>query len=113
MMRDKNFERTECLALVLGYNELAKGAKVLGQKVYMRMARNAAHARFVELGGKLTMDESEKVILEVPGAAYVRFYPRDIEMMRECVRMFDRGELPMAKGKPPPPAKGDRRKRRR
>jgi hypothetical protein len=47
----KNHEVWTATALCLGFNELAKLGKNLGEKVYARLARDVHVKRFVELGG--------------------------------------------------------------
>jgi hypothetical protein len=84
-------ERWTAVALCLGYNELAKQAENLGEKVYFRLLRDAAQERFIELGGKTILSpEDPALTLEVgKGMPCVRFRPQDIELMRATVAAHD------------------------
>ena len=84
-------ERWSATALCYGFNELAKMAKTLGEKVYFRMARDAAEQRFIELGGqKFITSEAAIATLDVGlGMPSIAFRPQDIELMRETVAIYD------------------------
>ncbi len=87
-----DLEGTTVAATVIGYNELARKAVTLGERVFYRMARD----RFVEMfnakHGTLTLTEDEAPVLTIHGqATTVAFYPRDIELMRKAVADFDAG----------------------
>lgn len=81
------------LALCLGYNELAKMGKQLGDKVYFRLLRQQAQERFIEVGGhgNVFAEESEAIVtIEVShGFPRILFRERDIEMMRDAVHAHD------------------------
>jgi hypothetical protein len=81
------------MAIALGYNELAKAADVLGEKVWFRLARDNAEAQFIALGGyKVFTDEANALEIQVPGAPfYVKFRKQDIEAMRAVVAAHDAG----------------------
>lgn len=82
------------LALVLGWNELAKKATVLEQKTYFRLGRDSAEDMYVELGGNRFLNHKGTVcVIECPGTSlFIRFREEDIEKMREAVRKYDEGE---------------------
>jgi hypothetical protein len=85
-------ERWTAIAVALGYNELAKTAKVLGEKVYFRLLRDKAADRIVELGGKAGLFSKDGTILEIetPDAMpSLKFRKEDIEIMREVVAAHD------------------------
>lgn len=95
MARTKAAERRilarvhQATALVLGYNELAKMAPTLGERVYWRLAMDMARERAEALGAKFAFTEGEKSIV-VPGAQpFIRFHERDIEEMRRVVAEHD------------------------
>lgn len=90
--RGKNLKRWELLALLHGYNELARLSKVLGEKVFFRL-----HCQTIE---KLLAKDYGVVIphTETPGstilvlghrAPFVIFHERDIELMRAAVKKHD------------------------
>ncbi len=86
-------KRWVAAAMCLGYNELAKIATVLGEKVYWRLARDAAENHFVELGGnKIYKEESSVLELEIPDAMLrIKFREQDIELMRATLAAHDEG----------------------
>ena len=82
--------RVRQIALVFGYNELAKSATVLGDKVYYRLARDAAQEELIKQGGTLNVVNQE-TILTLPGhSVTVKFTEADIELMRQTVEQWDR-----------------------
>jgi hypothetical protein len=89
-MTKKEKERLAIFALLLGYNELAKGTEVLGEKILYRMLCMAAEKRYKKLGGKINRTETPVVLVLGPkNRPHVIFMEQDIEMMREAVRVFD------------------------
>jgi hypothetical protein len=89
-----NASKISLLALVIGYNELAKQADVLGDKVWYRLAREDALKRLREAGGDLEVTPGDKVILtlqEYP--VRVAFTTADIELMRKAVADYDEEHL--------------------
>ena len=86
-----NAERWHHLALVYGYNELAKLAETLGEKVFLRIARDHAEAECVRLGANITRPDGLGPILVTLSetAPYVVFHERDIELMRAAVQTYD------------------------
>lgn len=86
----KSAEMHHTLALIHGFNEMATKATVLGEKVYYRLARDAAEKRFNELGGQINRIEEHAPILVIPGhVPEIRFDARDIELMRQTVAEYD------------------------
>lgn len=78
------------LALVYGYNEIAKSMTTLGEKVYCRLARDDAERRATELGCKINRGDPCKVVLEMTTSPpWIIFHERDIEMMRAAVAKWD------------------------
>lgn len=81
------------LATMLGYNELAKLAKTLGEKVYFRLLRGVMQDQFVKRGGNADVFAEEEHIVEiaVPYAnmPHIRFRKQDIELMRDAVYKHD------------------------
>lgn len=83
------------LAMVLGYNEMAKLAAGLGEKVYFRLMRDNALKIFVELGGNADVFTTEPAVITIPvgeGMPHIVFRERDVELMREYVREYDSRE---------------------
>lgn len=94
-----NAKKIHLLAVVVGYNELAKQADVLGDKVWYRLAREDALKRLREAGGELEVTSSDKVVLtlrEYP--VRLAFTTADIELMRKAVAEYDEANKPS----PPP-----------
>lgn len=81
----KNFD---LLALVFGYNELAKTAPSLGEKVYCRLARDAAEAEYRRRGGELIRTD-EEVVVTIRESPRVTFSVKDIDLMRKAVEEHD------------------------
>lgn len=76
-------------ALVFGYNELVKQVKLLGEKLYFRLALETAKERLEAFGGHIEVNE-DKVVATLPaGPLFIKFYEGDIEMMREVVKKWD------------------------
>lgn len=84
-------ERWHAAALCLGFNELAKLGRTLGEKVYHRMMRAGAEEHFIALGGqRIFQEEPTLVTLTLEdGMPWVRFRACDIELMREAVAKWD------------------------
>jgi len=58
----ENASRWYYLALAHGYNELARKAETLGEKVYCRLGRDQAEEAYKQLGGQIERTgESEPV----------------------------------------------------
>lgn len=84
-------KRWAAAAYCLGYNELAKQAQSLGEKVFFRLARDSAVKAFVELGGVSPFAEEPTILeLELPDAMpRIKFRAQDIELMRAAVQQWD------------------------
>jgi hypothetical protein len=81
----------DALARVLGFNELAREAVTMGEKVYFRMARGFAEEQYALLGGELNKTEESEVVLTISrDGATVVFREFDIELMRAAVADYDR-----------------------
>ena len=80
--------------MCLGFNELAKLGKTLGEKTYSRMMRGAAEEQFVKLGGNRMFQEEPSVVVLTTddGLPWVKFRECDIELMREAVAAYDKGK---------------------
>ena len=85
------------LALVFGYNELARRAEKLGEKLYFRLARGIALDKLRAIGGTLQVDEDPIVLTLEAGPPKINLYEKDIEAMRAAVAAFDksRGAQPL------------------
>ena len=59
-MQQRNAELWHKLALVFGYNQLAKTSETLGEKVYCRMLRDLAEKDYIELGGVGSIDRTKE-----------------------------------------------------
>jgi hypothetical protein len=91
----ENARKWDALARCHGYNELAKKATTLGEKTFCRLARDHAEQEYAKLGGRIEINEDQTpVVILDEHIPHVRFYPRDIEMMREALRAYDAGEPP-------------------
>jgi hypothetical protein len=81
--------RWHALARVVGYNELAKDAQTLGEKVYLRLARDEARKDYERLGGEIQDTGPEPVIVVNTRPPFVVMSDADIELMREAVAAHD------------------------
>ena len=82
------------LAAMLGYNELAKLGKTLGEKVFFRMFREDWSKHFVDFGGNADVftHEDSVINISVPYAnlPHLRFRAEDVELMRDYVYEHDK-----------------------
>lgn len=76
-------------ALVLGFNELAKLAPILGEKAYFRLARDRAIEELEALGHHINVTTPTIVLTLGQRPPYVEFLETDIEAMRACVAEWD------------------------
>ncbi len=102
--READAARWASLALLVGYNELARNAKTLGERVYFRLCRGEAEEDYVARGGRIEIlrQADDEVVLEIPtgeevieatvteAMPRVAFQARDVELMRACVAEHDR-----------------------
>lgn len=92
----KNDEHYALLALALGYNELAKLARTLGEKVYFRLLRDRVSDALVAAGGNggesPFAHEDGVIQIKVDGdrMPWVKLYARDVELMRAYVAEHDK-----------------------
>jgi hypothetical protein len=100
-------ERWAAAAMCLGFNELAKLGKTLGEKTYSRMMCAAAEEQFVKLGGnRMFQEEPSVVVLETDdGLPWIKFRECDIELMREAVAKHDAKRRRSTPAPPPGDAK--------
>jgi hypothetical protein len=90
---DQNAKRWDCLALLMGYNELAKDATTLGAKMYLRMGRDVAHKRYEELGGQIDITVTPPLVIVDTRPPWVALTQRDVDLMREAVADYDAGRI--------------------
>ena len=89
----KDEELLHVTAIMLGLNQLAADATVLGTKVFYRMMREEVYERFKELGG--TIDSlTEPPTLTLSTRPEIKFYETDIEAMRKLVAEYDVRKTP-------------------
>lgn len=72
-----------------GYNELAKKAEKLGEKVFCRLARDAAQRASEKLGVKIAIERDATILTLGSRMPYIEFTAKDIDMMRAAVADFD------------------------
>lgn len=88
---EKNAELWHLLAVVYGYNELAKLATNLAEKVYFRLSRDYAEEEAAKLGTTINRGDQGNVVLELrTKPPFIIFHELDIEMMRAAVAAFDK-----------------------
>lgn len=82
-------------ALSLGYNELAKLGRTLGEKMFFRLLRDAATDRLIADGGNRGQspfaNEPSVVEIHVDGdrMPWIKLLARDVELMRAYVAEHD------------------------
>lgn len=86
--KKSDYEKWALLALVFGYNELAKTAQSLGEKVFLRLARDAAEEDYRALGGELDRT-NEEVVVTINEFPKIAFTAKDIDLMRKAVEEHD------------------------
>ena len=87
-----NAERFEMLALLHGYNELAKLSSTLGERVYYRLfCQQIEKELAAKYDVKITHTEERGPTLLTLGhkPPYITFSARDIEAMRQTVAAYD------------------------
>lgn len=83
-------QRWDSLALVWGYNEMAKEAGSLGEKVFCRMARDAAAEQLRALGVEVKLTPGSPTVMTLgERPPFITFQAADIEAMRAVVAEFD------------------------
>lgn len=84
--------RWDLLAIILGYNELAKrDVYDFATKVWLRMTREAATLEFVRLGGTMTITNREEFVDLSPGVPPGRplFKRSEVEDIRKFLTAHD------------------------
>lgn len=81
------------LATMLGFNELAKLGKTLGEKAYFRLLRDNVSEQFIAAGGNADVFAKEESVVEIQvpysNAPFIKFRAQDIELMRDAVHAHD------------------------
>ena len=85
----KNAKMHMAAALIYGYNEMAKNAQTLGEKVYLRMAREDATEKFRALGGEVNVEFKQTILTICGDPVFIKFTVDDIELMRRTVAEYD------------------------
>jgi hypothetical protein len=75
------------VATIVGFNELARTGRTLGEKVYFRIFRDHVHEQLVADGHTRLYDLD--AILTLPAPPFITFQASDIELMREAVKAHD------------------------
>jgi hypothetical protein len=89
--RLENAKRWHVIAIICGYNHLARTAKTLGEKAYFRIACDEVEKEHIADGGDPVINhDGEEIILTLERATYVKFNSNDIEQMRLAVLDYDR-----------------------
>lgn len=89
---EDNVDRWTAFAMVLGFDELAKSAKTLGEKTFFRMARDAAERGYTRRGGsinRIEQDGEATILVLQDRMPHIIFHARDIELMRTAVAAYD------------------------
>ena len=84
-----NAQKWDLLARVVGYNELVKKAETLGEKMYLRLARDSALAKYASLGGKYDVEQDEPVLVVQTRPPFLMLSDADMKLMREAVEEYD------------------------
>ena len=81
----------DALARMHGYNEMTKLAKTLGEKVYCRLACDAACVEAMKLGAEISRTETGgQVVFSINEVSpSINFRESDIEGMRKAVADWD------------------------
>jgi hypothetical protein len=101
----RQMAQLQAVATFLGFNELAKLATSLGERVYYRMCRETAKEHAELMGAELGYDDNapgERIVMVLPGYnPTVSFREKDIEEMRAAVSAWDAGRAqPSVEGAP-------------
>lgn len=76
-------------ATAVGFNELAKMGRTLGEKVYMRLFRDRAEELLTGAGHAAIFARDDAVAGVLPGPPFIKFLASDIELMRQLVKEHD------------------------
>lgn len=77
------------LAMMLGFNELAKTQDTLGRKLFCRLGCQQAEKSLRALGADISV-ERKPAVVTLPRPPHVEFTEDDIELMRAAVAEHDR-----------------------
>jgi hypothetical protein len=89
---EEDFKKWTALALVYGWNELAKTAEDLRSRLFFRVARGVAEKEYISLGGQVVIQEKEEPLLKLmveDHAPSIKLYPRDMDLIRKLVADTD------------------------
>lgn len=80
----------DALARLVGYNELARGAETLGERMYLRLARDEARRAYEGLGGRVEDAPADAPVAVVPTRPpFLVLSDADVELMRKAVAEHD------------------------
>ncbi len=85
----KNAELWDALARLVGYNELARNARTVGEKMYLRLARDEAQKVYESLGGKIDLKATPPEIVVQTSPPFIALDAEDIDLMREAIRAYE------------------------
>lgn len=77
------------IAAIIGFNEMARQAPTLGEKVWHRDARDKMIEHLRAEGGEFRMDSDGVITLDTSFRPSAPFLPSDIELMRAVVAGYD------------------------
>jgi hypothetical protein len=78
--------RWDALARLVGYNKLVEDAQTLGERMYLRAARDAAREAYVRHGGEVHYEgDMQPIIVVNSRPPYIALSDEDIELMRAAV----------------------------
>lgn len=86
---EKNAELWMALGTLIGLNQLANEAKTLGEKIFLRLARDHVKAEYIKLGGQINEQSDPPEIIVPTRPPFVALSPEDIELMRAAVAEYD------------------------
>jgi hypothetical protein len=79
----------QTVALLLGYNELAKQTDILGEKAYFRLIRGQYEEMLKESGQTIEIIHDKVILTLGQRPLHVNSLEKDIELMRQTVAEFD------------------------
>lgn len=86
---EQHFRQYQAIALVYGFNEMAKSAADLGEKSFYREMRAAAEAEARDAGVTLDVHNDWPTLVTLHSQPHIKFDERDIELMRKSVARHD------------------------
>lgn len=79
-------EAHNAIAMVIGYNELARTAQTLGERIFFRLARDAAEGVAREMGAQIERTEDpERVVVTLSERPRIELRERDLDLMRAAL----------------------------